>query len=225
MSNVLNETLLLKDHINFNNTEGNIDNRSPAWAALFFPNGTGGIIALTGTPAPGKTFVLNNESGLAIAFEAKPVKTREGSDVLSIVATGTGSFVDFQSFTIPADLIRETGQSIVLESEGLYFDAGTLQCVFSPLLATTDIFTVSLPAPVGGQQTYQLRWKITRLNSTQANSYLTIIGGSDVDSLCCSLGSFVSTIDWTNAITIKTQGRSDINPNAIDSQQSCYFIQ
>lgn len=208
--------------INFLNGDGDLVNRTPLWAAGFLPDGAGGAVPMTGIPVSGMQFVLNSLSGPSKAFEAKPVQTRQGSNVSPIPVVGVGSFVDFQSFTLAANLIEQVGQRILFESEGTYLDDVTIQCVFSPLLGSENIFTVNMPAPTSGPQNYQLTWKITRFSSTQANAYLCLKGGVGVDNFECCLSTIISTIDWTSPITLKTQGRCNVTTNTLVSDESCY---
>lgn len=148
------------------------------------------------------------------------IPNRPGSDLVTYSTTGTGSFTDFQSFTVDANTLTSVGDCVVYAGKGEYEDESSLRCVFG----STNVFTVSIAAPSSGTQAYELTWETYRLSSTQANSWLTISGGSGIDAFAISLFSIISTIDWTSPIVIKTQGSSDINPSTIFGTQAQYFI-
>lgn len=174
------------------------------------------------TPSNAQGLVHFTGSG---KFENKNVTFRNGSSVVPIGINSTGAFVDFQSFTLPANFLTGT-ETIVYEIQGNYSNACTMQVLWngSPINWVTSGPLISISAPTVTNQSFELTWEITRFSATQANTFLKIIAGYGVNQFVAKYSGLISLIDWTVPITFGAQGRCDVAVLTLDSLQGMYFI-
>lgn len=186
---------------------------------------TAGIFNFRNSPILSRNYtgaipVVNIITGNARASLPFNIPQIREVDTVPLGAPSTGSFVDFQTFTVPAQLIIDQ-QSILYKSIGEYTNQVEINCVFG----SDVVFNAVLAAPVSGPQAYQLEFELTRISDTQANASIFLKGGKGVDNFEYVDSGIVSLIDWAIDNVFKTQGQCNVAINTISSTQAKFITE